>query len=127
LDRLANNVRLIDGQRLVAGLRPEHLVPRETESATASPDLRFEADVGLTEWLGPELYLSVTAAAGGAAGQADQVGEAGDTGRGASQTLSVRVDPRLAVRAGERIELTFDPGALQLFDGQTERRLDLEG
>jgi multiple sugar transport system ATP-binding protein len=112
---------------LVAGLRPEHLVPRETESATASPDLRFVADVALTEWLGPELYLSVTAAAGGAAGQADQVGEAGATGRGASQTLSVRVDPRLAVRAGERIELTFDPGALQLFDGQTERRLDLEG
>jgi multiple sugar transport system ATP-binding protein len=86
------------GQELIAGLRPEDLVP-----ATASSSARFDALLELIEPVGNEIFLNL---------------------RTANATLVARVPPQNLPKAGERIELGYDPARLHLFDPTTERRLE---
>jgi multiple sugar transport system ATP-binding protein len=87
------------GRELVAGLRPEDLVPAAGRSLPAS----FNASLELIEPVGNEIFLNV---------------RAGD------DAMVIRVPPQELPAVGERLELGFDPARIHLFDPTTERRLE---
>ncbi len=102
------------GGGLVAGFRPEHLQLADTESRTGS--LRFEAQVELLEWLGPELFVHFEVGLDGFGGTAlpQELGiESGD----AARTMVVaRIDPGCGAKEGEMLALCIDPACVQLFE-----------
>ncbi|MBL0163330.1 MAG: sn-glycerol-3-phosphate ABC transporter ATP-binding protein UgpC [Xanthomonadales bacterium] len=94
----ATNARTFLGQDLVAGLRPEDLVPAAGRNLPAT----FTAQLELIEPVGNEIFLNV------------RVGD---------DALVIRVPPQALPAVGERIELGFDPARIHLFDPATEQRL----
>ncbi|NLL71233.1 MAG: sn-glycerol-3-phosphate ABC transporter ATP-binding protein UgpC [Epulopiscium sp.] len=94
--------KLIDGgyvgKQVVMGIRPEdiHDTPIFLES---SPESIFSADVNVTEMLGAEVFLYVTA-------------EGFD--------LTARVDPRTKATAGDTVKLAMDINKIHVFDKDTE-------
>ncbi len=95
---LAAQARAFVGRELIAGLRPEDLVPTATQVATATLGALLE----LVEPVGNEIFLNL---------------------RSGEEALVARVPPQPLPAAGERIELGFDPARLHLFDPTTKRRL----
>jgi multiple sugar transport system ATP-binding protein len=91
MDRFAQ-ARL--GPDLVAGIRPQDIV------LSPSPaDGALDGEVQMVQLLGSEKLVEVAAA---------------------GRTISVIVDADVAIRAGERSWMTFDPSRLHLFDAATQ-------
>ena len=105
-------------RRVVIGLRPEHL----QAVADAVPGSTIEADVDLVEALGNELQVHFTidarkVVAGGASEEPDQaqVSEVVvESGEGVA-----RVDPRTAVKPGQKTVFEVDTRRMQFFDAES--------
>jgi len=96
---LAPRVEPYRGGRLVLGIRPEDLRPA---APTDPADGVIEGSITVVEPLGSDQFLEV------------------DLG---GVPLIARVDPRLRVRAHERIRLAPSSGKIHLFDPDSERAL----
>ncbi len=90
IDRFAQ-ARL--GTDLVAGIRPQDI-----GLATSPVEGALEGEVQMVQLLGPEKLVEVAAA---------------------GRVLSVIVDADVAIKAGDRAWITFDPARLHLFDAGT--------
>jgi multiple sugar transport system ATP-binding protein len=88
--------RVIDGQRVLAGIRPEHV--RHATNGTAP----IHANVDVVEPVGHETIVYASA---------------GDA------RLVAIFEPTLTARAGETIAMTVDAEAMHLFDVGTERNV----
>ena len=93
----------------ILGVRPEHVQARLADEGSvagtgasggaAGQGPHLVATVEVVEPLGAETYVYVTAG---------------------SLALTVRVDPRMVLRPGDRLALTLETGHLHLFDAATE-------
>ncbi|ADU52093.1 carbohydrate ABC transporter ATP-binding protein, CUT1 family [Thermaerobacter marianensis DSM 12885] len=88
-------------REVLLGVRPEHIHARPADAADGA-GAHMVATVEVVEPLGAETFVYVAAG---------------------SVALTVRVDPRLAVRPGDRLALTLDAEHLHLFDAATEQSL----
>ncbi len=86
------------GKAVIMGIRPEH-VHNEENLLAEFPDGVVEADVEVTELMGAETYLYMVSE---------------------GQTLNARVDPSSTAKAGDKIQVTIEPGKIHLFDPETE-------
>jgi multiple sugar transport system ATP-binding protein len=91
----APNLRARQGQRVVMGVRPEHLMLGE-----GPPGRSFDARVEVVEQLGSEILLETRVA-------------------NASVTVA-RVAAESSINAGQQIRVTAQPGRLHFFDPKTE-------
>ncbi len=82
------------GAKLVAGIRPQHIALSLMPVAGA-----LQGEVQMVQLLGSEKVVEVSAA---------------------GRVLSVIVDAGIAVAAGQRAWMTFDPARLHLFDAATQ-------
>ena len=92
-----------DGQRIVLGFRPEHIHSRDYAPSGITP-VPVEAAVDIVELMGNESFLHL---------QADGI------------SFLARVDPRTAVRAGQRIALLLDITHMHAFDPETSAAIAL--
>jgi multiple sugar transport system ATP-binding protein len=90
-----------DGQRVVAGIRPEHLTAQAAESGGV-PACRLTMAVELVELLGHEAIVH---------------GRIGDA------ALVAKTDPHRAPAVGGRLDVAVDLARLHLFDAASDRRL----
>ncbi len=97
-DDRADDVRGFLGRRMVFGVRPENIHDKDYVPAgiTAAPTA---VKVDVTEPMGNEVFLHLMA---------------GDT------KLLARVDPRTAMRAGDRVEVVIDMERMHIFDPETK-------
>jgi multiple sugar transport system ATP-binding protein len=97
----ANNPALKDyiGKEVIIGVRPECIHEDATYIANA-PDTTVNASVDVTELMGNEIYLYVTA------------GE---------QSIVGRVSPRATARSGDQIQIAIDAARVHVFDKDTEK------
>ncbi len=102
------------GKPVVIGLRPEHL-PNVTPGGSG-PEL--VADVDLVEALGSELVVHFTIDAKRV--QAEGAHSADAEAATISGEGVARVDPKTAVKAGDRITFAIDTAGLQFFDPVSE-------
>ena len=101
------------GQQLVVGIRPEHLEDAALAPAEAP---RLVAKVDIREGLGSEVVIHTAIDAVAVRASA----EAADVDDQVAQTMfTARLDPRTAVRVGDRVELAVDAERLHFFDGAT--------
>jgi len=105
------------GPALIAGLRPEHLVP-----AADAPGHwpRFEVTVDVLEWLGADLYAYFDLEAGEFAGLPEELNL---PTRGGRVQGVARLDTATGAAEGDPLGLAFDPRCLHLFDAGDGRRL----
>ena len=97
--RLATAVRQAARPGSFLGIRPESIVVRVDGSTTPPRESSwFDAPVYIQEPLGSDQFLTL---------------EIGGT------LVKARTNPDIAVRAGDRVEVAFDPAKLHLFDGET--------
>ncbi len=97
--RLATAVRRASRPGSFLGIRPESIVVRVDGSTTPPRESSwFAAPVYIQEPLGSDQFLTL---------------EIGGT------LVKARTNPDLTVRAGDRVEVAFDPAKLHLFDGET--------
>ncbi len=108
------------GKRIVAGIRPEDLPAASAESAALGGD-DLEGDVELIEALGAELLVHFTIDAARV-----QTEDVHDDGAGLAEgELDVagegiaRVEPRTAVKVGQRARFTLSPERLHFFDPES--------
>ncbi|MBV9858320.1 MAG: sn-glycerol-3-phosphate ABC transporter ATP-binding protein UgpC [Streptosporangiaceae bacterium] len=105
------------GRKVIAGVRPEDL-----ELGGGAGGAALGADVRVVEMLGSELHVffAIDAPAAAASALAATAGEA-EAGLLTGQTLGgvARLDPRSAVRSGQRVTFRVDPGRLHFFDPDT--------
>ncbi len=97
----ANDPALKDyiGKEVIIGVRPECLHD-DASYVNASPDTVVEASVDVTELMGNEIYLYMTA---------------GD------QNLIARVPPQSQTRSGDQIKICIDASRVHIFDKDTEK------
>jgi multiple sugar transport system ATP-binding protein len=110
------------GQRVVVGIRPEHLA----ESADNDRGQQLQAEVELVEELGAEKLVHFTldakrvhvgdATVAVVEGGAESELASGEIGSATMDEGVARFGPMSAVRAGEKVTLTIDPDWLYLFD-----------
>ncbi len=100
-DVWGNALQKYDGQTLMLGIRPEHLIL----GVPATKNLPVKVD--LAENLGNDSFLSVKIA--------DP-----DVQNSDGQTLQVRVPPDRFITIGEQLWLSFVPDKLHFFDPKTE-------
>jgi len=104
------------GQKLVVGLRPEHL---PAANGTAGPALA--GDVDLVEALGSELMVHFTIdarrvrAEGTVSADEEAVTESGEG--------VARVDPASKIRVGERARFAINTDGMQFFDPDTGKAI----
>ena len=114
-----------DGRSVIVGVRPEHL-----SLGPAEGNRSLTADVELVEALGNELLVHfVTDAKTAHPDRAlvsadDPVFASGEVGGADTANGVSRVDPRMHVKAGERVTFAVDVEALHFFDPQTGATLD---
>jgi multiple sugar transport system ATP-binding protein len=97
--RLAAGAQRAQGRSAFLGIRPESIVVRGDGIDTAPRGAPWiAAPVYIQEPLGSDQFLTL------------DIGEA---------RVKVRASPDLTVRAGDRVEVAFDPDKLHLFDGDT--------
>ena len=88
---------LVDGSRVVMGVRPEHLVPIPLEQAT------IRGKVEVTEPMGFETYVYLDA--------------------GARGSVIARITGEQPPRVGDEMGFSVDPERVHLFDPATEQRI----
>ncbi len=111
------------GRRLVVGLRPEDLPVASGSAATS-----LEGSVEAVEALGSELLVHFSIDATRVSGEELGVDE-GEVAEAAIDIVGegvARVEPRAAVRAGERASFAVFPERLHFFDRETQRALEEE-
>ena len=98
----ANNPALKEyiGKEVVVGIRPE-CIHDDPASLSTYADAVIDTDVDVTELMGAEIYLYL------------KVGE--------DVKLTARVSSRSTSRAGDKIQVAFDPTRIHIFDKDTER------
>jgi multiple sugar transport system ATP-binding protein len=97
--RLADGARRSRGRQAYLGIRPESIVVRGDGVDTPPRGANWcPAPVYIQEPLGSDQFLTL---------------EVGGT------HVKARTSPDLAVRAGDRVEVAFDPNKLHLFDAET--------
>ena len=110
------------GQKVIAGVRPEDLRLGGAGRADQAAGAALTADVRVVEMLGSEkhAFFAIDAAAAGASALAAAAGEA-EAGLLAEQAHNgmARLDPRSAVRPGQRVTFGVDPRRLHFFDPGT--------
>ncbi|MCI5802390.1 MAG: sn-glycerol-3-phosphate ABC transporter ATP-binding protein UgpC [Oscillospiraceae bacterium] len=89
------------GKDVVMGVRPEALHDEEMFLSSATTGI-IDADVDVTEMMGAETYLYVTAA---------------------GATLTARVSPRTTAKPGDTIKMAIDVNKIHLFDKETEKTI----
>jgi len=94
--------RLKPGQRVVLGIRPEHLTRHDPDRPSRAPLGRLDVPVEMVEPTGAETIVIV------------RVGE---------REVTARFEPDLAPREGSSVALAVDMGKACLFDPDTERLL----
>jgi multiple sugar transport system ATP-binding protein len=99
--RLPTNSAMAPGQKVILGVRPEHIFRNAADLAGRKPGLAtLMAEVEVTEPTGAETMCVL---------------------RIAGQEVVGRFDPDTAPRPGERVEVGFDMAHACLFDPTTER------
>jgi len=88
--------------RVVLGIRPEHLTVGPSPEGAPLDDWTFEADVALAELLGADALLNL------------RIGE---------EELLARVSGTEHARQGDRVRVSFDPERLHVFDPDSELTL----
>jgi multiple sugar transport system ATP-binding protein len=111
------------GRKVIAGVRPEDLgLDGAASHAGRAGEAALVADVRVVEALGSEVqaFFSIDAPTAGASARAATTGEA-EAGLLAGETHNgiARLDPRAAVRRGQRVTFRVDPGRLYFFDPDT--------
>jgi multiple sugar transport system ATP-binding protein len=111
------------GRKVIAGVRPEHLgLGGAADHAGRADEATLAADVRGVEALGSvmHVFFSIDAPAAGVSALAAAAGEA-EAGLLAGETHNgmARLDPRSAVRPGQRVMFRVDPGRLHFFDPDT--------
>jgi len=99
---------------VVIGIRPEHLTPAESHSGAV-----LDSKIDLVEALGSELHVhfAIDATRIQAEGVQDDKGDELGDGRLEPQGGGVaRLDPRLLVKAGDRLRLSVDTSQIHFFD-----------
>jgi multiple sugar transport system ATP-binding protein len=97
--RLADAARRAGADRAILGIRPESIAVRGVDGGALLREANwFAAPVYIQEPLGSDLFLTLDI--GGA-------------------RVRVRTSPDLSVRAGDRLDVAFDPAKLHLFDADT--------
>ena len=91
------------GQEVIMGIRPEDIDDSE-EALQKFPDATMKVNVEVTEQMGSETYLYLTAA-------------------GKDGNIVARVDPRTKSRQGDTIRVALDVEHLHFFDKDTEKTL----
>ncbi|MEZ5235459.1 MAG: ABC transporter ATP-binding protein [Acidimicrobiia bacterium] len=95
-----------DGRKVIVGIRPEHLHDAEYRDGLG----RLHGEVKVRESLGSEVVLHLEIGATRASVGVEE---------SAGAAFLARVDPRTALRAGERAELAVDTEMIQLFDADS--------
>ena len=99
---------------VVIGIRPEHLTPAESQSGAV-----LDSKIDLVEALGSELHVhfAIDATRIQAEGVLDDKGDELGDGRLELQGRGVaRLDPRLLVKARDRLRLSVDTSQIHFFD-----------
>ena len=89
------------GKEVIVGIRPENLHDEEMYLSAATTGI-IETTVEVSEMMGAETYLYLTCA---------------------DQALVARVQPRVNVKAGEKIKMAIDPSKVHVFDKETEKTI----
>ena len=97
---LREKTRVMDGQEVLVGIRPENLV--EKQRPTRGPTVPLAVEVEVVEPLGHEVLVH---------------------GRLGTDLLVAKVDPHHSPQVGDRLELAVELDAVHLFDAKTERRI----
>jgi len=121
-----------DGRKLVVGIRPEHLSVAAAGSVKGETTLA--GHVELVEALGNESLVHFSTDArtvrnrGGVwtADPAAAQASGGIAGASAAEGVA-RIDPRVRVAAGDRVELSVDLARLHFFDAESGRALRAAG
>jgi multiple sugar transport system ATP-binding protein len=110
------------GRKVIAGIRPEDLLPGTAGDADRPGQATLAADVRVVESLGDEthVFFSIDAPTAGASALAAAAGEA-ETRLLAAETHNgiARLDTRARARPGERVTFRLDPARLHFFDPDT--------
>jgi multiple sugar transport system ATP-binding protein len=110
------------GRKVIAGIRPEDLLPGTAGDADRPGQATLAADVRVVEGLGDEthVFFSIDAPTAGASALAAAAGEA-ETRLLAAETHNgiARLDARAQARPGERVTFRLDPARLHFFDPDT--------
>jgi multiple sugar transport system ATP-binding protein len=142
--QVAARVAAYQGRKVIVGVRPEDLVVAgmtggggagaagaragaagagAAGAGVGTAGAGVVADVRLVEVLGSEqhVYFSIDATQAAVAGGGAVAAEAAESGILVASAPNgvARLDPRLGVRAGERITFRVDPGRLHFFDPDT--------
>ena len=91
------------GKEVYLGIRPENMHD-EAEFIEANPGSTFTANVEMTELMGSETYLYLSAV-------------------GAPSNMIARVDPRTHTRMGDTIKIALETARMHLFDAETEETI----
>jgi len=115
------------GRNVIMGLRPEHFKDAALGDEKAE-GLTFSAAVDVLEWLGSDLYAYFHIP--GARATTRELEElAADTGAtdvpGASEQITARLDTASQAREGQKLQLSFDPHKMHLFNPDTGAHLTL--
>ncbi len=90
------------GQKVVAGVRPEHLMLKN--GVAAAPGTTMTLPIDLVEPLGSETLLHLRAPGG--------------------ESIVAKVEPTARLRAGENVEVVVEVDHIHAFDAQTEQALN---
>ncbi len=101
-DEQAQKVAGSLGKEVVFGIRPEDINSPDYLPADVK-GVRAPATVDLTEMMGSEIYVYLTA--------------------GNDKNFIARIDPRAAYHVGEKVEILFNLDSIHLFDRETEKSL----
>ena len=111
---------------VIAGIRPEHFTFARAGNGQQTATASFHARIETVEWAGAELYAHTDVgrlSADTVHGLDQALGL--DLPRGAGSRAIARLDPDIAVVAGDTLELSLDAGRLHLFGAETGENLAL--
>ena len=95
------NAQAYVGKEIIFGIRPESIADKDFVNEASEEDT-ITVDVDLTELLGSEVYLHVTAGA---------------------HSFAARVDSHTKAKDGNKHQLVFNTKKIHLFDKQTEKSI----
>jgi multiple sugar transport system ATP-binding protein len=121
------------GRKLIVGIRPEHLGVASADGADVARQRTLSAQAELVESLGNESLLHFSTDArmvrnrSGVFTADPGIHASGDIA-GASATEGVaRLDPRVGIAVGERLDLAVDVDRLHVFDAETGETIGAAG
>jgi multiple sugar transport system ATP-binding protein len=121
-DRLGGEGR---GQRLIAGIRPEHFEDAALVGDPDAPGVAFTTTIDVIEWMGAELYVHFSVEGSAHADLADLAEDLETVGIGPTDQAQIvgRLDIHSEAKEGQELELWIDARRVLLFDAETGRNL----